>query len=138
MISRNFPGIAIIGDVGAHSHRSDECRHAFLPATRTGTSMESACYIILIKRKRNDPKVMVSQLLYHIVRPDGSSPTELIASIKERLSNYPNATKKNVVFATCKYQDISARDHVRIQRASQFAVDFDLSIAIQVICLREM
>ena len=56
--------------------------------------MESACYIIFTKRKRNDPKVMVSQLFHHFIWPDGSSPTELIASIEERLSKYPKATNK--------------------------------------------
>ena len=69
---------------------------------------------------------MASQLFYHIFWPHGDSPTELIASIEGRLSNYPEATKKNVVFE--KYQDISAKDHERIWRASKVAIDHDLSI----------
>ena len=42
--------------------------------------------------------MMVSQLFYHIICPNGGSPSELIASIEEHLSNYPEATKKIVVF----------------------------------------
>ena len=71
--------------------------------------------------------VDVSQLFYHIIWPHGGSPSELIASIEERLSKYPEATKKIVVFD--KYHDISAKDHERMRRASEVVIDYDLSIA---------
>ena len=56
-----------------------------------------------------------------------SSPFELIASKEEHLSNYPEASKKIVVFD--KYQDISAKDHGRMRQASGAVFDYDLSIA---------
>ena len=45
----------------------------------------------------------------------------------EHLSNYPEASKKIVVFD--KYQDISAKDHDRMPQASGAVLDYDLSIA---------
>ena len=56
-----------------------------------------------------------------------SSPFKLIASKDERLSNYPEASKKIVVFD--KYQDISAKDQSRMRQASGAVLDYDLSIA---------
>ena len=55
---------------------------------------------------------MASQLFYRIILPLVSSPSELIASNKDHLSNYPEASKKIVVLN--KYQDISAKDHDRM------------------------
>ncbi|MCG7883058.1 MAG: hypothetical protein JAY96_15870 [Candidatus Thiodiazotropha endolucinida] len=71
--------------------------------------------------------VDVSQLFYHMVWPHGGNPSDLIASIEERLSNYGDATKKIVVFD--KYQDVSAKDHERMRRAGEVVIDYDLSIA---------
>ena len=70
---------------------------------------------------------MVSQLLYCIIGPLVSSPSELIASKEEHLSNYPEACKKIVVFD--KYQDVSAKDHDGMRQASGAVLDYDLSIA---------
>ena len=70
---------------------------------------------------------MASQLFYHIIWPHVSSPSELIASNEEHLSNYPEASKKSVVFD--KYQDISGKDHDRMRQASGAVLDYDLSIA---------
>ena len=61
-------------------------------------------------------KMMASQLFYRIIWPHVNSPSELIASIEEHISNYPEAPKKSVVFN--KYQDISAKDHDRMWQAS--------------------
>ena len=41
---------------------------------------------------------MCQQLFYHIIWPHVSSPSELIALNEERLSNYPEASKKSVAF----------------------------------------
>ena len=68
----------------------------------------------------------VSQLFYHISWPYGGSPSHLIASIEERLSNYPDANKI-VIFD--KYQDVSAKDHERMRRASDVVIDYELSVA---------
>ena len=51
---------------------------------------------------------------------------DLIASIEKRLSNYPDANKI-VVFD--KYQDVSAKDHERMRRASEVVIGYELSVA---------
>ncbi len=68
----------------------------------------------------------VSQLFYHIVWPHGGVPADLIASIKGRLSHYPNDSDKIVVFD--KYQGVSAKDHERKRRAGEVVIDYELSI----------
>ena len=73
--------------------------------------MESDRYTIFTKKKRN-PQAMASQLFYHISWPHGGSSSERIVSSVERLSNYPEATKKVVVFD--KYIEMSAKDHERM------------------------
>ena len=72
---------------------------------------------------------MAPQLFYRIIRPFVSSPSELIASNEEHLSNYPEASKMIVVFD--KYQDISAKDHDMLRQASEAVLEYDLSIASQ-------
>ena len=67
------------------------------------------------------------QLFYGIMWPHVSSPSEIIASNEEHLSNYPEASKKIVVFDN--YQDISAKDHVRMRQGSGAVLDYDLSMA---------
>ena len=74
---------------------------------------------------------MTSQLFYRIIRPHVSSPSELIASKEEHLSNYPEASKKSVVFD--KYQDISAKDHDRMRQASGAVLDYILFIASRLL-----
>ena len=68
----------------------------------------------------------VSQLFYHIVWPHGGVPADLIASIKGRLSRYPNDSDKIVVFD--KYQGVSAKDHESKRRAGEVVIDYELSI----------
>ena len=68
----------------------------------------------------------VSQLFYHIAWPHGGVPADLIASIKGRLSRYPNDSDKIVVFD--KYQGVSAKDHERKRRAGEVVIDYELSI----------
>ena len=50
-----------------------------------------------------------------------------VASIQERLSNYPDATKRVIVFD--KYQNISAKDYERMRRASEVVIEYDLFIS---------
>ena len=71
--------------------------------------------------------VDVSQLFYRNICPHGGSPSELVPSTEERLSQYPEATKKSAVFDT--YQSISTKDHKRMRRAGEIVIDNDLSIA---------
>ena len=70
---------------------------------------------------------MASQLFCRIIWPHVSSPFELIALNEEHLSNYPEISKKIVFFD--KYQDISAKDHDRMQQAYGAVLDYDLSFA---------
>ncbi len=58
--------------------------------------------------------------------PHGGVPADLIASIKGRLSRYPNDSDKIVVFD--KYQGVSAKDHERKRHAGEVVIDYELSI----------
>ena len=73
---------------------------------------------------------MASQLFYCIIWPHVSSPSELIALCEEHLTNYPETSKKIVVFGRCK--DISAKDHDRMWHPSGAVLDYDLSIATEI------
>ena len=57
---------------------------------------------------------MASQLFCRIIWPHDRSSSELIASNEEHLSNYPETSKKIIVFD--KYQYISAKGHDRMQQ----------------------
>ena len=57
---------------------------------------------------------MASQFFCRIIWPRDRSSSELIASNEEHLSNYPETSKKIIVFD--KYQDISAKAHDRMQQ----------------------
>ena len=70
--------------------------------------------------------VDVQQLLYRIVWPYGDSPSDVIESIRRRLSRYPHEAEKIIVFD--KYQDVSAKDHERMRRAAEVPIDYELSI----------
>ena len=70
---------------------------------------------------------MALQLFYCIIWPHVSTPSELIASKEEHLSNYHEASEKIVVFN--KYQDIIAKYHGRRWQASGAVLDYDLYIA---------
>ena len=70
---------------------------------------------------------MASQLFYSIIWPHVGCPSDFITLDEEHLSNYPEASKKIVVFD--KYQDIFAKDHDRMRQAIGAVLDYDLSIA---------
>ena len=70
--------------------------------------------------------VDVSQLFYHTVWPHGGNLSNLIACIQSKISRYPDATEKIIVFD--KYNDTSAKDHERMRRAGEVVVDYELSI----------
>ena len=59
--------------------------------------------------------------------PHGGSPSDLIASIKSRLSGYPVSADIIVFFD--KYQGLTAKDHERMRHAGDAIIDFDLSIS---------
>ena len=70
--------------------------------------------------------VDIQQLLYRIVWPHGGSPSDVVESIRHRLSRYPHEAEKIIVFD--KYQDVSAKDHERMRRAVEVPIDYELSI----------
>ncbi len=55
-----------------------------------------------------------------------NSPADLIASIQGHLGHYKDGTEKIIVFD--KYQDVSAKDHERMQQADKIILHYDLSI----------
>ena len=70
--------------------------------------------------------VDVQQLLYRIVWPHGGSRSDVIESIRRRLSRYHNEAEKIIVFD--KYRDVSAKDHERMRRAAEVPIYYELSI----------
>ena len=54
--------------------------------------------------------------------PHGGAPSDLISSIKARLSRYADDADKLVVFD--KYRGISAKDHDRMRRSGEATIDF--------------
>ena len=62
-----------------------------------------------------------------MIWPHAGSPSDLVASIKDCLSHYPDATKKSVVFD--KYQDISAKGCKGMRRGNEVIIDYDPSFA---------
>lgn len=57
--------------------------------------------------------VDVEQIFYRIVWPHGDSPSYLITATQGRMRNYPDTSKKIIVFN--KYQDGSAKAHERLR-----------------------
>ena len=53
---------------------------------------------IFFHKEKKNLKVMASQLFYRIIRPHVNSPSDLITSIEEHISHYPEASKKVVAF----------------------------------------
>ena len=58
--------------------------------------------------------------------PHGGGRSDVIESIRRRLSRYPHEADKIIVFD--KYQDVSAKDHERMRRAVEVPIDYELSI----------
>ena len=73
--------------------------------------------------------VDMQQMLYHIVWPHGRDSPMLFENTEQRLSSnqsYPPGTDKIMVFD--RYDDISAKDHERIQRGGDGSTDYNLTI----------
>ena len=81
------------------------------------------------KKDASNPDVVtvdMQQMLYHIIWPLGGDATILFENIKRRLSCYPAGTEKIMVFD--RYEDLSAKDHERMQRGGEGSIDFNLTI----------
>ena len=132
MISRNYLGVATLGDISTTQGTHTKLMNAAMPfffalyGQPPGTSMESARQNIFNKEDEKT-KAMASQLFYRISWPHVSSPSERIASNEEHLSNNFEASKKIVIFD--KYQDISAKDQDRMRQDSGAVLDDGISIA---------
>ena len=92
--------------------------------------------ICLLKyfHKEDNTKAMASQLFYRISWPHVSSPSELIESNKEHLSNYSESSKKIVVLTSIK------TSLPKTTTGCGKLVELYLTMAspLQVICLIEM
>ena len=71
------------------------------------------------------------QLLYHIVWPCAGSASDLANSMKDRLGQYQR-TLVLVIFDS--YDDRSAKDHERIRRAVEGAVNYNITISSKFPC----
>ena len=71
------------------------------------------------------------QLLYHIVWPCAGSASDLANSMMGRLGQY-QPTEVLVIFY--RYDDRSAKDHERIRRAGEGAVNYNITISSKLPC----
>jgi len=71
------------------------------------------------------------QLLYHIVWPCAGSASYFANSMKDRLGQY-QPTEVLVIFD--RYDDRSAKDHERIRRAGEGAVNYNITISSKLPC----
>ena len=71
------------------------------------------------------------QLLYHIVWPCAGSASDLANSMKDRLGQY-QPTEVLVIFD--RYDDSPAKDHERIRRAGEGAVNYNITISSKLPC----
>ncbi len=69
------------------------------------------------------------QLLYHVVWPCAGSVSDLTNSMKDKLSQYQST---EVLVIIDRYDDPSAKDHERIRRAGDGAVDYNITISSQL------
>ena len=79
-------------------------------------------------RSPNTLIVDVSQLFYHIVWPHGGTPSDLIASIKDKLGHYSKAIKKLLCLTSIKIRLLKTIE--RIYHANDTVIDYDLTITI--------
>jgi hypothetical protein len=68
--------------------------------------------------------VDASQLLYHVVWPVAGTAGDLVVSFGDRLSSYPPAAQKLVLFDRYHENQPSAKDHERMRRAGEGSKDF--------------
>ena len=69
--------------------------------------------------------VDVQHLLYRIVWPHGSSPSDVIESFRCRLSRSPTRLRKSLSLISTK---MFRKDHERMRRAAEVPIDYELSI----------
>ncbi len=69
--------------------------------------------------------VDVQHLLYRIVWPHGSSPSDVIESFRCRLSRSPTRLRKSLSLISNK---MFRKDHERMRRAAEVPIDYELSI----------
>ena len=63
--------------------------------------------------------------MYHIVWPHDGDASDLSENIKRRLSCYSAGTEQVLIFD--RYDNLSAKDHQRMRRASEGSTDYNLT-----------
>ncbi len=94
----------------------------------------------LVKKLRVDdpqpaaPDILIidgQQLLYHVVWPSAGSVSDLANSIKDKICQYRSP---EVLIIFDRYDDLSAKDHERVRRAGEGAIDYNVTISSQLPC----
>ena len=98
---------------------------------RRGSKSPLAHKLCVQTQNREVPELVIidaSQLLYHIVWPFRGHVSDIVESIKRRLSPVPG--EKILVFD--KYHDLSAKDHERVRRAGIGSTKYNLTVNTQL------
>ena len=98
---------------------------------RRGSKSPLAHKLCVQTQNREVPELVMidaSQLLYHIVWPFRGHVSDIVESIKRRLSLMPG--EKILVFD--KYHDLSAKDHERVRRAGIGSTKYNLTVNTQL------
>ena len=101
---------------------------------RTGTKSTLVSKLKVGDLQPDAPDIVIvdgQQLLYHIVWQCAVSATDLANSMKDRLGQY-QPTEVLVIFD--HYDDRSAKDHERIRRAGEGAVNYNITISRKLPC----
>ena len=101
---------------------------------RTGTTSSLVSKLIVDDIWPDAPHIVIvdgQQLLYHIVWPCAGSTSDLATSMKDRLGQY-QPTEVLVIFD--RYDGRSAKDHERIRRAGEGAVNYNISASSKLPC----
>ena len=101
---------------------------------RTGTKSTLVSKLKVDDLQPYAPDIVIvdgQQLLYDIVWPCAGSASDLANSMKDRLGQY-QPTEVVVIFD--RYDDMSAKDHERIRRAGEGAVNYNITISSKLPC----
>ena len=137
MITGSYLGVTTLGDVGS-THT--ELMNAAMPfMLHNMVSHQEHQWNLLAKifsqTKKNNLKVMNSQLFYRIIWPRVSCPSEVIASNEEHLSNYPQASMRFVLSLTSIKTSLPKNMTGYGKLVERYLT---MTSPLLVICLREM
>ena len=101
---------------------------------RTGTKSTLVSKLKVDDLHPDAPDIVIvdgQQLLYHIVWPCAGSASDLANSMTDRLGQYQPT---EVLFIFDRYDDRSAKDHERIWRAGEGAINYNITISSKLPC----